>query len=203
VRPDFAEAYHLLGLAYGRTKKYEEALAAFEQATRINPQDGEARRAREALVAELDRLSELVTRGVEGLPYLTIGEAYMHLGWSEKALTAFRQATRFRPGDASAYYHLGLAFYGQGRYTDAIEAYRKAISLRRDLVEAQYNLGWTYHILGEKKALLKQYQTLRSLDAALGEKLLKLTSRGDIKQEAKESPTTASSGGAKALPSPQ
>ena len=52
--PNGAPAYTLKGIALGELKRYEEALAAFDQAIRFDPTDTDAYNSKEKLLRMLE-----------------------------------------------------------------------------------------------------------------------------------------------------
>jgi tetratricopeptide (TPR) repeat protein len=78
-----------------------------------------------------------------------LGDAYMSLGQTDKAIAAFKQQIENNPYDAFAYNSLGQAYARQGRYPDAIEQYHKQIEVNPLDPYAHASLGQLY--LGQKK----------------------------------------------------
>jgi tetratricopeptide (TPR) repeat protein len=59
----------------------------------------------------------------------------------DRAITAYRTATRLKPDFAEAHYNLGNGLWMKKSYDRAITAYRTATRLKPDFAEAHYNLG--------------------------------------------------------------
>lgn len=78
-----------------------------------------------------------------------LGDAYLNLGQTDKAIAAFKQQIENNPYDAFAYNSLGLAYQRLGRYQDAVEQYRKQIEVNPLDPYAHASLGQLY--LGQKK----------------------------------------------------
>ena len=78
-----------------------------------------------------------------------LGDAYMHLGETDKAIAAFKQQIENNAYDEFAYNSLGLAYEQQGRYQDAIQQFQKQIEINPLDAYAHGNLGRLY--LGQKK----------------------------------------------------
>ena len=113
-----AEEWVNEGIALYDLKRYEDALAAYDQAIRLNPNDVLAYFA-----------------------YVNRGGAFYNLKRYEGALTAYNQAIRLDPNDADAYYNKGNSLFGLGRYEDALVAYEQAIRLDPNYAIAYYNKG--------------------------------------------------------------
>jgi len=92
-----------LGNTYLDLKRYEEALAALEQALRLDPNEAPA--------------------------YIGRGAVLLNLKRYEEALAAFDQTIRFDPNDALAYTAKGIALRNLKRYEEALAAYEQALRL--------------------------------------------------------------------------
>jgi tetratricopeptide (TPR) repeat protein len=91
------------GFALNNLKRYDEALAAYEQAIRINPNYADA--------------------------YHNKGEALLKLKRYDEALAAYEQAIRLDPNYANAYHNKGLALDNLGKSAEAKQAHDKARQL--------------------------------------------------------------------------
>jgi predicted O-linked N-acetylglucosamine transferase (SPINDLY family) len=114
--------YLNLGLALQKQRKLDEAIIAYREAIRIQPESD--------------------------LAYSNLGAVLQELGKIEEAVAAFQHAIRVRPANAVAHYNLGNAFRRRGRLDEAITAYRRAVSIRADFFEAFSNLGLALQQLG-------------------------------------------------------
>jgi tetratricopeptide (TPR) repeat protein len=131
------------GWALCKSERYEEAVAAFQDALRGDPAFSSA--------------------------YLGLGVAYSGLGRHDAAVDALQQAIRLRPRQAEAHYNLGVALQRAGRLEDAAPPLQKAVALEPDYAAAWYNLGWTYARVGAYGKALDAYRhalRLRPDDAA-------------------------------------
>jgi TonB family protein len=77
--------------------KYDEAVAAYQQAINLKPNYAEA--------------------------YLNLGDAYSALQRNEEALAAYKKALRFKPNYGEAYIGLGDAYLALGKNEESEEAY--------------------------------------------------------------------------------
>ncbi len=82
--PKDAKAYYRLGVKYGRSKQYQQAAEAFQQAVRLNPRYSDA--------------------------YFGLGHAYSDLGRLREAAEAYQQAININPKDEEAYQRLGEVY---------------------------------------------------------------------------------------------
>gem|GEM_PF-1400351 len=189
-KPDYAEAYFLIGFCYYSLGNYKKAAEAYKNAIRINP--------------------ELYV----GHSYL--GLAYVELDQFDNAIKAFNNTIRIKPDYAKAYIwsgaaHLMLKKYKESKdlvekgisikingksplsdddlqgaylllgeanlnlsnYQEAVSAYKQAIKLNPKDPYAHLGLGKAYISLGDVKSALAEYKILEELDKNKAEELFK------------------------------
>ncbi len=118
-------------------KRYQEALSAYEQAIRLDPNDAYAYRCK--------------------------GDALYDLKHYQEALAAYEQAIRLDPNFAQAYNGKGTALYDLKRYQEALAAYEQAIRLNPNYALAYNNKGRTLEALRKKKEAQQAYEKARRL----------------------------------------
>jgi tetratricopeptide (TPR) repeat protein len=111
-------AWNNLGLIATKEGKIEEALLAFQQALRINP----------------DHLIALEN----------LGNAYRQLKRWDDAQTTLQRALALKPEDPDANYSLGMVFAQINNTDAAYEHLQRALQFRPDYPEALNNLGILY-----------------------------------------------------------
>ncbi len=136
VYPDNDDALLIAGMANIRLGKREEALPYLEQFIALR---------KERPTANADMQLEMAE--------YFLGESYVALGQSEKALEPLEDALVIVPTDADALYQLGLAYRNLGRYQDALEQFQKAVRLVPDFTEAYQGMEGCYLALGDEGAL--------------------------------------------------
>jgi hypothetical protein len=147
-RPDsISDWWYRNGLNSLWLGNYDSALGYFETAVNKNPQRADA--------------------------WIQVGFCKVKQGKNQDAIRAFEQALKLRPNSYEALNKLGDAYYYAGNYYKALDAYKRAVSSRPDLAEGQYNLGAVHLELGDRAAALAQAHTLKALDAALHQKLMR------------------------------
>lgn len=97
--------------------QYEEAIANYTEAIRLDPQNRRA--------------------------YYGRGNAYAELGDYEEAVADYSQAIRLDPNQPGAYYSRGVVLSYQGQYEEAVADYREALVLSPTYASAYNNLAWT------------------------------------------------------------
>jgi tetratricopeptide (TPR) repeat protein len=139
-------AHNNLGNAYARLGRYEEAIDAYQQTIKLNPDLAEAPN--------------------------NLGIVYGKLGRLPEAIDAFSQAIIIDPDYVKAHYNLGVAYDKLDRLPQAIDAYKQAIKIKPDLAEAHNKLGVAYLVVGDKNSALAEYNILKSLNSQLANNLL-------------------------------
>jgi len=111
---DRAEQYINEGAEYAKLGQYAEALASFDKAIKINPDDADV----------------WVFRGV------ALGD----LGLYEDAIISFERAIAINADYTDALFFRGVALGILGRHEDAVASFRKVLSINPEYPEARKNL---------------------------------------------------------------
>ena len=145
------------GNVLGQLGRHADAIAAYRQAIRLQPEHAEAHaslagllsqqgEAREALAA-IDRA--LALRPRDAGKHVNRGNILRTLGKSEAAIAAYRRAIELEPALAAAHNNLGLARAAREEVDAALSCYRRAIALKADYAEAYVNLGNALQDVGQ------------------------------------------------------
>jgi len=113
--PNSVIVLNILGSALQGQGKFEEAVAAFDDAIRARPDFAEAHGNR--------------------------GNALKGLGRLEEAIESYNRAIELKPDHAEAWYNRGNALKDHGLLEEAISSYAKAIEGRHDFAQAHRNLS--------------------------------------------------------------
>ena len=125
VYPDArTTAYNNRGLAYEAKGELLKAIADYDMATRINPEDMN--------------------------PYLNRGIAYGIMGDYRRAINEFNKALGLVPGNRKARMNRGVAYLSMGDYLRAAEDLERAVRGGPDDPIGYYDLGLVYLKLGER-----------------------------------------------------
>ncbi len=100
---ELARAYYNRGSAYGDLGEYRRAIADYDAALQIDPDDADA--------------------------YNNRGNVYSNLGEHRRAIEDYDQAVRRQPGSIFAFNNRGNAYGDLGDYRRAIEDYDQALRL--------------------------------------------------------------------------
>jgi len=139
----------IVGDTYLNTKRYQEALLAFEQAIQLDPNDAVIYNDKGYILSKLERYEEALTACEQVirldsdfvLAYHTQGDVLSILECNEEALAAYEQAIRLDPAYADAHNGKGNALSGLERYEEALAAYEQAIRLDPDNADAHNGKG--------------------------------------------------------------
>jgi eukaryotic-like serine/threonine-protein kinase len=153
IQPEVA---HELAHALESSGEPDEAIAVFQELTRIRPGNGrhlrclggslrkrgrelEANTAIDAAIATLRE--EIRQRPQDSRTARNLGRALSERGKHEEAIAELRTALRIKPDDANLRVALGLSLRSSGKNDAAIEEFREAIRLKHDLADAHAFLG--------------------------------------------------------------
>lgn len=127
-----------------RTDQDEKAVAAFQEAIRLDPdlaeayfrlglsydalgQESEAEEAYKKSIEKYKKSLETDSKDAEG--HYNLGQAYAGLHLYSEAVREYRQATRLKSDDADMYYDLGVALSKLANYDEAAAAFSKSLEI--------------------------------------------------------------------------
>ncbi len=93
-----------LGIDNQKRKEYEQAIEAYKQVLRMDPDYVGA--------------------------YYNLGYGYSKLGLHKEAIESYQQSVRLEPDNADAHYNLGISLSKVGLHKEAIAAYKQAIRIK-------------------------------------------------------------------------
>ena len=132
LKPNFVQAYSNRGLALQELKRFEAAIASYDQAIKVKPNYAKA--------------------------YSNRGNALQELKQFEAAIASYDQAIKLKPNFAEAYSNRGFALRELKQLEAAIASYNQAIKLKPDLVEAYPNRGLALQELERFEAANASYE---------------------------------------------
>ncbi len=159
------------GNAHYDTKSYTEALVAYDQAIKLDPQYSDAyydkgwalkdlQRYMEALDA-FDQVLKLDPQYAEA--QRSRGDTLWDLKRFDDALAAYNQALKLDPQNATAHNGRGNALWGLKRYDEAVAAYDQAIKLDPQDAVAYNRKAISLDALGRKQEAEQARQKARDL----------------------------------------
>ena len=135
-------------------------------------------RTQEAIAAAQEALRHRTEPRHDALAYYNLGNSYFKLGQQAKAAGYFKQAIAgfaLTPKlGADEYFYLGNSYLQTEQTEPAVRAFRDAIKLRPNFSQPYLSLGAAYMTLGNRRAALEIYESLKTIDAARGARLLKV-----------------------------
>jgi tetratricopeptide (TPR) repeat protein len=173
---DKAALYFVLGTILRRQERFDEALDAFTESSRLMPGFPETHSQLSYLFYRTDDAEDALAEARTALSMDPANaEAYRYLGLAlyanghyDAALHAFDEALAREPagslGNADVYFDMGITHRDQGDLRRAAIAYRHALSLRPDFWEAHSNLGVVLHDQGKLDEAIAEYRSAKRLN---------------------------------------
>ncbi len=136
VNPSNAEAWHELGQAHARMKRFREAVRAYRESVRLSPLNDAA--------------------------WFQLGYAYGQLKEYSMAAEVYEHSVRLKPTPDS-WFALGSAYRDLKQWQKAADAFRESLRLNPEGVSSWFFLGETYCKQGDAQGLIKVHDQLRTL----------------------------------------
>jgi tetratricopeptide (TPR) repeat protein len=165
-------AHNNMGLALAKKGDADGAIAQFNQALAIQPDDGEvhynmgvvllAKGDVEDAIAQYERALEIAPDSAEF--HNNLGTALFAKGDVEDAIAQFQESLKIQPDHADARYNLGNALLRLGKLDEAIAQYRKTLEINPGHENAHYNLGVALFMKGDLKEAIAQYQNVLEIN---------------------------------------
>jgi len=160
-----ANDWFSLGYERGEGGRHEEALAAFDKALALKPDNAFAWNNRGSTLRNLGRYEEalaafdkaLALKPDNAFAWNNRGSTLRNLGRYEEALAANDNALALKPDHASAWNNRGNTLNDLGRYEEALAACDKALVLKPDNAIAWNNRGNALDGLGRYEEALAAY----------------------------------------------
>ncbi len=193
IDPDLADAHMWLGTGLLTLGQVDDAIAAINEAIRIEPENGQAHQAlgraywagRGDFAAAIPAFRRAIELNPEaGYSYLQLGLLLAWEGQYEEAEAVCRRAVELQDqyisGNAGlqvvgANARLGYVFYLQGRYEEAIREYERGLAFvassdhalkERTSIEITMKIGAAYHRMGKADEAARFFErALKAFDA--------------------------------------
>lgn len=126
------DGYFGLGNALTNLGRIDEAIAAYQEALKINPND---------------------------IPTLTnLGVAYYQQGRLREAQDTFRKVLSLDPDDAETHYLLAAALIQAGDLAAAEQELNRALELKPNLPEARFGMGMLRRLQGRTDEAIREFE---------------------------------------------
>ena len=177
LKPDYAEVYNNLGLAFKQQNCLDEAVACYRKALEANPQYAVACNNLANALREQGRLAEAKIYYQKALGFKAdfvealnnLGNVLAEQGHLDEAVSLFEQALHIRPAYAEAYNNLGNALQEKREFSVAVHCYRQALKHHPRYYKALNNLGNVFQKQGQLHKALICYQRALEIKPGWGE----------------------------------
>ena len=144
------------GIDLCKLGRYEDAIASFDVALRINPKDEVVWSNKGSVSSLLGRFEDAIEFSDKALAINpkaeialnTKGVALIKLGKPKDAIYYLDEILKSNPEDITTWSNKGLAFYELGLFEDAIECYDKVLEIDPNAVAACGSKGLAFYELG-------------------------------------------------------
>ncbi|MEM9273913.1 MAG: condensation domain-containing protein [Cyanobacteria bacterium P01_F01_bin.143] len=145
------ELYQNLGVAFTRQQNWVEAIAAYTEAIRLQPQNaylqylmGQAQGAQDNFSATIVHYQKAIELGLEQFElYQDLGDALYQQKQLEQAKLAYQKATKLRPNESYNYDKLADIHDEQGDLAAMVNCLKKSLEISPDNAGAHATLGNT------------------------------------------------------------
>jgi tetratricopeptide (TPR) repeat protein len=171
--PDYASGRFYLGVAYRYQRRFQDALAQFQQLLALSPNHAAAYFQSGEIWQQLGKLEEAAGAFESALQIFTddakaqnnLGNVYAAQGKTDKAIAAYQRALQIQPSYAPAYNNLGDLFvYRLNDLTAGRQCFEKALRLDPNFTTAMLNLGNVDLALGRENEALALFQQIIEID---------------------------------------
>jgi protein O-mannosyl-transferase len=175
VTPPNLHMEHNLGLAMGRSGRYDEAAAHFEKALQIDPYFYDGLVGMGVTRMNQDRLPEAIDDFQAAIrlqpdapqAHVQVALALWKQNRDETALEEMRRASQLASDDADIRADFGLALALVGRTPEAIEQLHEALRLNPNSAEAHNNLGLALLASGKPRESISEFEVALRLKPEL------------------------------------
>ena len=146
-----------MGFDYLDQGQFDQAIAEFQTAIQLDPDDANAHYNLGLAYQKQDKLDEAAAANQEAIQidpdladaHNNLGLIYDTQGKPDQAIAEYQEAIRIDPDDDTAHYNLALSYYHQGQLDQAIAEYGETVRLDPDNADAHYNQGRAYYEQGK------------------------------------------------------
>jgi len=154
-----------LATSYYYKSDYKSAIAGFNQALKLKPDDAKAYNNRGIAYKNQGKYSEAIAdynqalklKPDDAVAYSNRGNVYANQGKYSEAIADYYQALKLKPDLTDAYNNRGIAYAGQGKYSEAITDFNQALKLKPDYAVAYNNRGNAYGLQGKYSEAIADY----------------------------------------------
>ncbi|MEI6846097.1 MAG: tetratricopeptide repeat protein, partial [Candidatus Firestonebacteria bacterium] len=157
------EILNTLGVAYYKKGLYDQSIAAYEDAVKMDPayfksyfNIGVSYNAKNEPAKALEYFEKTLQKSPSYVEaYYGAANCYFYRKEYEKAFKYYVKATEINPEFAIAFNGAAAAMHSIGKYPEAVKYYEKALEIKPDYLEAYGNLVSAYQALGQKAGAVR------------------------------------------------
>lgn len=138
INPQYAQAYHFLGLVYALLGDMQAAITNLKKASQLEPRNPSY--------------------------HNNLANAFKKMHQTEQAILSYQQALKLSPDYAQAHHNLATVYADQTNYNEALYHYRAAIHAEPDFAAAHFNLGLLLLKNNQFDAAKKQFNNVLVLN---------------------------------------
>jgi tetratricopeptide (TPR) repeat protein len=174
--PRQANLFKQRAQAYDRLENYEQAIADYSSALKIQPDDVNALHLRGLTYEQLgqpDRAVEDYQRAIAIDPqlsnvYLNRGVAFGKMGNYRQSIASLTEAIRLAPQNPDGYFNRGITYFQLGDLNSAIEDFSNVIRILPKDEDAYYWRGISYEEGGNPDQAIPDYEQFLALSQNAG-----------------------------------
>jgi len=168
IKPNYADAYYHLGLAYMNKSQYEQAAEEFKKAIEINNSYADAHKRLGDAYSNLGKVNEAIEEYKEALEInpeytdalISLGILYNDGSMLDESINQYEKALQVHPNYADIHNNLGIAYMGKKDYKKAIKCFEKALEINSGFVSALRNIATVYEKIGETDKAIRELTAL-------------------------------------------
>ncbi len=169
---DSIRPIHQKAITCYKEKRFNDAIALWEKALEVNPQEIEVLYSLGLIYFEIKKFEDSVnflTKLLELSPgnfkaMLIVGTAYIKMRKFDLAEEYIHKSIEINPKHKLSLLNLGAIYSVQKKFDDAIEMFRKVVDLHPKEVRAYLGLGKIYSLLGENEQANQHFKNVIELD---------------------------------------
>jgi tetratricopeptide (TPR) repeat protein len=174
LRQLFSIDYYIdRGDTFFKESKYNQAIADYTEALRLNPESARAYGSRGDAYRGKKEYDQAIADYTEALrlnpnsvrAYNSRGDAYRGKKEYDQAIADYTEALRLNPESARAIASRGETYHALSRYDEALADFDRAIALDKEYDWAIANRGWTYYVLHRGDEALADFDRAIALNA--------------------------------------
>jgi tetratricopeptide (TPR) repeat protein len=166
LTPDSVSVNMMMGYAFQREGKLDEAVNYYRRAVQLAPSSADALNNLGLALKLRGNLSEAVNhyrKALEGAPqnadiHYNLGNALQSLGKLDEAISHYQQALKIKPEHAYTHFNLANALSEQGKFDEAIDHYHQILKIKPLKAAVYNNLGITLQEQGKLDEAIECYK---------------------------------------------